>query len=74
MTEDVGELYDGEKEGGDARNEQSHKRPAEASSPPEKKFRAENEAPIADATQGASENVGQSAATAAVADETPMEL
>lgn len=43
MTEDVGELYDGEKEGGDVRNEQSHERPAEASSPPEKKFRTDTD-------------------------------
>ncbi|KAI6197516.1 Histone deacetylase [Aphelenchoides besseyi] len=59
IIEDVGELYDGEKEGGDLRNEQSYKRPAteititspggnqtsseDRTSPELKKFRADEE-------------------------------
>lgn len=50
LTEDPGEMYDGEREGGDLRNETSYKRPAESSVPPEsrespesKKFKPEEE-------------------------------
>jgi len=37
IVEDLGELYDGEREGGDLRNEQSYKRPAESGLSPEPK-------------------------------------
>lgn len=45
MVEDAGELFDGEKEGGDERNEQSFKRPHEAGeSPDTKKAKPDEEA------------------------------
>jgi hypothetical protein len=44
MVEDLGELYDGEKEGGDLRNDQSYKRPADSGlSPDAKKPKNEDE-------------------------------
>ncbi|KAI6183682.1 Histone deacetylase [Aphelenchoides bicaudatus] len=44
IIEHTGELYDGEKEGGDLRNEQSYKRPADSgSSPDAKKPKGEEE-------------------------------
>jgi hypothetical protein len=54
MIEDLGEQYDGEKEGGDLRNEQSYKRPAEAGLSPDAK-KVKNEESTAEALNTADE-------------------
>ncbi|CAD5229067.1 unnamed protein product [Bursaphelenchus okinawaensis] len=50
MVEDTGELYDGEKEGGDERNEQSYKRPHEEGDSPTPKKAKEDDQPAEPAT------------------------
>jgi hypothetical protein len=55
IIEDHGELYDGEKEGGDQRNEQSYKRPADSGSSPDAKKAKSEEQTAAESAKPAEE-------------------
>lgn len=55
IIEDHGELYDGEKEGGDHRNEQSYKRPANSGLSPDPKKAKNDEELAAELSKSAEE-------------------